>query len=43
MEVKAERKAVGATDNGWPKLSREDLLISPEVIIHFFDEAFDLV
>ena len=29
-EVKAERKAA-TTDNGWPKIRREDMHISPEV------------
>ena len=31
-EVKAEQKAASMTDVGWPKLRREDLHISPEVM-----------
>lgn len=31
-EVKAEQKAASMTDDGWPKLRREDLHISPEVM-----------
>ena len=31
-EVKAERKAAATTTSGWPKISREDLHISPEVM-----------
>ena len=31
-EVKAEQKAASTTDEGWPKLRREDLCISPEVM-----------
>lgn len=31
-EVKAEQKAVAAIDSGWPKLRRENLHISPEVM-----------
>ena len=31
-EVKAEQKAAGTADSGWPKLRREDLHISPEVM-----------
>lgn len=31
-EVKAERKAAAATASGWPKIRREDLHISPEVM-----------
>lgn len=31
-EVKAERKAAATTDNGWPKIRREDMRISPEVM-----------
>lgn len=31
-EVKAEQKAAGMADSGWPKLRREDLHISPEVM-----------
>ena len=31
-EVKAERKAAATTTNGWPKIRREDLHISPEVM-----------
>ena len=30
-EVKAEKKAAATTNNGWPKIRREDLHISPEV------------
>jgi hypothetical protein len=31
-EVKAERKAAATTNNGWPKIRREDIRISPEVM-----------
>ena len=31
-EVKAERKAAATTTSGWPKIRREDLHISPEVM-----------
>lgn len=31
-EVKAERKAATTTTSGWPKIRREDLHISPEVM-----------
>ena len=31
-EVKAEKEAAAKTDNGWPKICREDLYISPEVM-----------
>ena len=31
-EVKAERKAIATTSYGWPKLRREDLHISSEVM-----------
>lgn len=31
-EVKAERKAAATTTSGWPKIRREDLRISPEVM-----------
>jgi hypothetical protein len=31
-EVKAERKAASQNTDGWPKLRREDLHISPEVM-----------
>jgi len=31
-EVKAERKAAATTNNGWPKIRREDMRISPEVM-----------
>lgn len=31
-EVKAERKAVAAVGDGWPKISSEDLHLSPEVM-----------
>lgn len=31
-EVRAEEKAAAKTDNGWPKIRREDLHISPEVM-----------
>ena len=31
-EVKAEQKAASMTGDGWPKLRREDLHISPEVM-----------
>ena len=31
-EVKAERKAATTTANGWPKILREDMHISPEVM-----------
>jgi hypothetical protein len=31
-EVKAEQKAAAATDKGWPKIRREDMHISPEVM-----------
>ncbi len=31
-EVKAEKKAAATTNNGWPKIRREDLHISPEVM-----------
>lgn len=31
-EVKAERKAAATTANGWPKIRREDMHISPEVM-----------
>lgn len=31
-EVKAERKAAASTNNGWPKIRREDIRISPEVM-----------
>ena len=31
-EVKAERKAAATTTSGWPKVRREDLHISPEVM-----------
>ena len=30
-EVKAEKKAAATTNNGWPKIHREDMRISPEV------------
>ena len=30
-EVKAEKKAAATTNNGWPKIRREDMRISPEV------------
>ena len=36
-EVKAERKAAAATNNGWPKILREDMRISPEVMKLFED------
>ena len=31
-EVKAERKAAATTASGWPKIRREDMHISPEVM-----------
>ena len=31
-EVKAEQKSASVADKGWPKLRREDLHISPEVM-----------
>jgi hypothetical protein len=31
-EVKAEKKAAATTNNGWPKIRREDMRISPEVM-----------
>ena len=31
-EVKAEKEATSQTDSGWPKLRREDIHISPEVM-----------
>ena len=31
-EVKAERQAAEASESGWPKLRREDLHVSPEVM-----------
>ena len=31
-EVKAERKAAATANNGWPKIRREDMRISPEVM-----------
>ena len=31
-EIKAERKAAATTNNGWPKIRREDMRISPEVM-----------
>ncbi len=31
-EVKAERKTAATTNNGWPKIRREDIRISPEVM-----------
>lgn len=30
-EIKAEQKAEKQTNDGWPKLNRKDLYISPEV------------
>ena len=30
-EVKAEKKAAAVNENGWPKIRREDMRISPEV------------
>lgn len=30
-EVKAEQQAAATTNNGWPKIRREDMRISPEV------------
>ena len=31
-EVKAERKAAATANNGWPKIRRENMRISPEVM-----------
>ena len=31
-EVKTERKAAATANNGWPKIRREDIHISPEVM-----------
>jgi len=31
-DFKAERKAAATTNNGWPKIRREDIRISPEVM-----------
>lgn len=31
-EVKAEKKIAATTANGWPKIRREDMHISPEVM-----------
>lgn len=31
-EVKAEQKAAATTISGWPKIRREDMHISPEVV-----------
>ena len=31
-EIKAEKKAAATANNGWPKIRREDMRISPEVM-----------
>lgn len=31
-EIKAEQQAAATTNNGWPKIRREDMRISPEVM-----------